>query len=344
MDSELVQRTRYLLQARVRTAKSCPDYVFLTACRHLRSWLFAHPLVAGIIAPLQPAVSRHYQRIRELANLVQRHANVDTGQRPSTEDLADLASIGLAVLQLIGEAGSPDGAEARVAYWYLGSEKQNPRGEEYPEAIRDVAIEALYQFVDEKIDERNVTLALLHKYKARCEWFRRERLREAATGTLEGRTGERALAIDLYEYMHDQGVDFHAEPLSSSGRPDVVSERVKGTRLVMDAKWIAPDSAAAALKDKIVRGFAQMFSYLRDYEEPVGYLSIFNAADITPDIEAEQHDGFACVTTAGRSVYYVTIDLHAHATSASKRPVPQIVRVTKEEIIEELSGHPTPES
>lgn len=66
----------------------------------------------------------------------------------------------------------------------------------------------LYDYLDEEIDGRNAVLGLLVKYKTRCEMYRRARLRLAAEEGAENRKGERALAFDLYEYLHDQGVTF----------------------------------------------------------------------------------------------------------------------------------------
>src|SRR5262245_2119453 len=53
MDPRLVQRTRYVLQARVRRAKSCPAPLFPAACLHLLDWVEHHPILAAVVAELR---------------------------------------------------------------------------------------------------------------------------------------------------------------------------------------------------------------------------------------------------------------------------------------------------
>jgi hypothetical protein len=338
MDSELVQRTRYLLQARVRTAKSCPRYAFLTACRHLYDWISTEPLISGLLAPLAPTVTSHHDRLQAIVAALVANTTQPGGGPPQPSDTKELAAIGMAILRMMSQATSPEGSEAIVAHWYLGAARKNyqPRAEEYTEAIRDVAIDAVYQFVDERIDTRNVTLALLRKYKVRCEQFRRSRLYECALVGLEGKKGEDGLVVDLHEYMHDRGVDFHIEPSSAAGWPDIVTEKVGGTRLVLDAKWIGADSPPSEVARIARSGFTQVFSYLQEYDEPVGYLAIFNGCDVVPEIEGELHDGFPSVSLATRAIYFVVIDLHAHDRTASKRPAPRTVLVKRAETLREL--------
>jgi len=43
-------------------------------------------------------------------------------------------------------------------------------------------------------------------------------------------------AYDLYEYLHDQGIQFHIEPESASGRVDLISAQSGKDRLMADAK------------------------------------------------------------------------------------------------------------
>jgi hypothetical protein len=89
------------------------------------------------------------------------------------------------------------------------------------DTVRDVFIKGLYEYLDEQLDARNALLGLLLKYKHRSEWFRRGRLRQIAKEGLEKESGgERALAIDLQEYVYDQGVEYTIEPTSASGEPD----------------------------------------------------------------------------------------------------------------------------
>ena len=86
------------------------------------------------------------------------------------------------------------------------------------EKVRDVFLEPFYEYVDEHLDDQQAILYFLHRYKHRCEWFHAEQLRQAVRH--DTHKGEKTLALDLYEFLHDQGIDFHIEPHSTSGIPD----------------------------------------------------------------------------------------------------------------------------
>src|SRR5277367_3765788 len=70
MDSQLTQRTRYLLQARVRTAKTCPTPLFPSALAQWLAWLEADPLLGGLLAPLWAKATDFEAKLRaDLAKL-----------------------------------------------------------------------------------------------------------------------------------------------------------------------------------------------------------------------------------------------------------------------------------
>ncbi|MFO0672656.1 MAG: hypothetical protein U0235_24095 [Polyangiaceae bacterium] len=325
MDSELVQRTRYQLQARVRHAKACPVLLFQNATKHLLAWVEQHPLLKALLAPLEPAANAYQERIvADLAKLNTPAVKEISGPwEPSTrEDATALALAGLRAIQghdLGSRAGHEGYVIALVVAGYDPEKRHTSEG--IVEALRDVAIQGLYEYLDEQIDGRNAVLGLLVKYKSRCEMYRRARLREAATEGLEGRTGERALAFDLYEYLHDQGVDFWIESVSASGEPDLISRDVRGQRLVADAKYI---DDRGKVRRTITSGFRQVLDYCRDHNESVGYLVLFVNTDLIVDLKGDRDDGFPCFRTGGYTVYYVVIDIHDHGTTASKRPKPPV--------------------
>ncbi len=72
----------------------------------------------------------------------------------------------------------------------------------------------------------------------KCEWFQRTKLYEAWLENTQ--KGEKILALHLYEYMHDQGVDFSIEPTSASGEADLVSAQTSDEPLIADAKIFNP--------------------------------------------------------------------------------------------------------
>ena len=139
------------------------------------------------------------------------------------------------------------------------------------EKVRDVFLEPFYEYVDEHLDDQQAILYFLRRYKHRCEWFHAERLRQAVRHDTQ--KGEKTLALDLYEYLHNQGIDFHIEPHSTSGIPDFVADQVGKDRVIADTKLFWPESSKG--KSYIISGFNQAYTYACDYNEPCAYLVIF---------------------------------------------------------------------
>jgi len=195
------------------------------------------------------------------------------------------------------------------------------------EAIRDVALDGLYEWIDEKIDSRNAVLGLLLKYKQRSEWFGRERLRSLAAGG-----GERSLAVELQQYIFDQGVEFTIEPTSSSGEPDLVLRDTDDSHVIIDAKYIAPGSPPSEYKRKLGHGFHQVARYCHDFNEPVGYLVVFLADNKTPMLPLAVQDGFSFLEVNGKNVYYVPVAI-ADAPSASRAGRAEEVAISMSDLI-----------
>ena len=55
----------------------------------------------------------------------------------------------------------------------------------------------------------------LGRYQHRIEWFHRDRLRRVWDDNTA--RGEKALALDFYEHLYEQGIEFYIEPYSVSG-------------------------------------------------------------------------------------------------------------------------------
>ncbi|MDZ7779532.1 MAG: hypothetical protein U5R14_06265 [Gemmatimonadota bacterium] len=125
----------------------------------------------------------------------------------------------------------------------------------------ELSTEPLYEYIDEKLDTGRAVLGLLLRYKHRCEWFSRSRLFE--TWQSAEKRGEKVLALDMYQYLFDQGLDFAIEPASASGEADLVEAQTGEERLIADAKIFDPDSG----KDVpyLARGVNQLYIYSQDY-------------------------------------------------------------------------------
>ena len=172
------------------------------------------------------------------------------------------------------------------------------------EKIRDVFLEPFYEYVDEHLDDQQAILYFLRRYKHRCEWFHAERLRQAVTHDTQ--KGEKTLALALYEYLHDQGIDLHIEPHSASGIPDFVADQVGKERVVADTKLFWPEKSKG--KSYIISGFNQVYTYACDYNEPCAYLVIFKMSHerlnfLVPSTQAS----FPSLTVNNKTVFFVLV-------------------------------------
>jgi hypothetical protein len=139
------------------------------------------------------------------------------------------------------------------------------------DSFRSLYLHPLYEYIDEHVDDRSYVLYALTRYKQACEWFGRKRLFDLWQADTQ--RGEHLLAMDLYEYLHQCGIDFHIEPFSASGEADMVSLQTGSDEpLIADVKIFNPDKSKGA--PYLIKGFHQLYRYTCDYNEPVGYLII----------------------------------------------------------------------
>ncbi len=207
---------------------------------------------------------------------------------------------------------------------------------DYLEAFRDNYIEPLFDYIDEQIDDKRMTLALLRKYKHKCEWFRRAEL--LAKCTTDTQRGERILARNLYEYLHDQGIEFHIEPQSAAGRVDLISAQSGKDRLLADTKIFNPDGGQNVLY--LAKGFRQLYDYTKTYNEPFGYLVIFKTCEQDLSIQTpNQEQAVPFVAHNNKTIFLVVIDLFEYAECASKRGRLKAYEVTPEQLIESVESH-----
>jgi hypothetical protein len=202
--------------------------------------------------------------------------------------------------------------------------------------FREAYVDPLFDYIEEQIDASRLTLAILVKYKHRCEWFRRNELFEKYQS--ETSRGEERLAFDLYEYLHDQGLQFHIEPRSASGKVDLISWQTGKDRLVADVKIFDGKSRGSPY---IICAFNQVYTYAKDYHETFGYLIIYKICE--PDLligTRNQDGGVPFVTCNNKTIFFITIDLYPHAESASKRGRLQAIEITPEQLVKACNPAP----
>jgi hypothetical protein len=193
-----------------------------------------------------------------------------------------------------------------------------------------IFLEPLYIYLDEALDDERAMLVLLKRYKHKCEWFVREQLFSLWEKQTE--KGEKVLAKHLYEYLFDQGIDFHIEPASASGEIDLLGDQVGDDRLVADAKIFNPDKGRG--KAYLAKGFNQIYKYLLDYNESMGYLVVFNTSekDLAFALSTQQSSA-PYLRLNHKTIYFIVINISPRIASASKAGRVDSVQITDEDLI-----------
>jgi hypothetical protein len=242
------------------------------------------------------------------------------------ENEEEVAAIGYLLLKKCAEnPGTVDLADIGLHYTRSAEANDNL------DVARQIFLEPFYDYLDEHIDDQQAILYFLRRYKHRCEWFRAERLRKLIEEDTQN--GERRLASDLYEYLHEQGIDFHIEPQSASGWPDLVAEQVGEDRVVAEAKVYWPDKGKT--KAYILSGFHQVCTYARDYNEPCGYLVIYKMSnDELRFLVPANSAAFPSLSLNNKTIFFIVVDVVAHGAAASKSGSLKTVDITEAELIQ----------
>lgn len=324
MDSEYIQQLRYKLQKRLKRLNTASQESFRGAL--FQTWVFLqdNPITKAILDDLE-------FRIPEARNWVAgtlRNEGVMTGESELENDA--------------------------MVYWVVKSCATIPlnqgvgqHGNLFLDLVQDISarlewfrteyIEPLFDYIDEHIDDKRMILALLRKYKHRCEWFRRADL--LTKWKADTQRGEELLAYDLYEYLHDQGIEFHIEPESEAGRVDLISAQSGKDRLLADAKIFNPDRGQNV--SYLGKGFRQLYDYTKTYNEPFGYLVIFKTCEHDLSIQTEhQEQAVPFVTHNNKTIFLVVIDLFQHPEPASKRGKLKSYEVTPAQLFEIAAPEP----
>ena len=192
-------------------------------------------------------------------------------------------------------------------------------------------VEPLVAYLDNQLDDQRAILALLRRYKHKCESFQRQHLHDLWSAKTS--KGEELLAFHLYEYLHDQGVDLAIEPHSESGRVDMVAAQNTDDPLIADAKIFNLEKG----KSYLCRGFHQIYQYTLDYNEPFGYLVIFKTCqeDLKFALTA-QEQSVPFVTHNHKTIFMVTVDIYPHEKPASKRGYLKSVEITQDDLVRDV--------
>jgi hypothetical protein len=206
---------------------------------------------------------------------------------------------------------------------------------------RSQLLAPLFDYLDEVLEDGNIILATLTRYKHKAEWYRREELQHLFSSNQS--SGENLLAKHMFEYLFDQGIPFHVEPKTASGRPDVVSLEDSDHPFIGDAKIFDGLGRGAAY---IKKGLYQVYQYCLDHNESIGYLITFNVSDKQLRFEMPSSGDAPRFEYNHKTIFVTVISIYAYEETASKRPIPETVTITAEEMVREIKEQeqsPTPQ-
>lgn len=301
MDSEYIQFVRYKLQKRLKRLNSADFQGFHLTLVQVWGFLQENEITKGILDDLE----RRSAKAESDADITL------TGQPRVGTTESENDAICYWVVKKCATSGKPS-IEIEVGMNLTADSKYDA----CIEGFRLTYVEPLFDYIDEQIDDKRTTLVLLKKFKHRCEWFHRVELFERFRDDT-GR-GESVLANRLYEYLHDQGIQFQIEPQSASGRIDLISAQSGKDRLVADAKLFNPERGQD--RGYIIKGFRQVYDYARDFNESFGYLVIFKTCEQDLAIPTQyQESSIPFITHNNKTIFLVVIDIFEYPESASKR-------------------------
>lgn len=321
MNGEYTQNLRYKLQKRVRKLNSTgnPDLFHFGLQRFWR-FLVDEPLFLGIMEEL--AVRCPQMESEALS--------IEPGRAVVGDTEIEHAALSYFVLKRCAESDSR--SEYNIGFAY---DRSHPI-----DGFKENVLEPLHEYLDEQIDDQRMILALLRRYKHKCEWFQAESVyKEWESDTVRG---EKSLALHLYEYLYDQGIDFHIEPSSAVGEADLVAAQNTDDPLIADVKIFNP--AKSKGKTYIAQGFNQVYLYTLTYNEPTGYLVIFNTSGKDLKFAVKQQAQSApFVIHNNKTIFIVVIDIYPHEAPASKRGVLETIEITEQDLIRHVEENPLTE-
>lgn len=304
MNTDLIQDYRYKLQKRVRRLNSIHWEHYQPALKRFWNFLNTREIFIGIIDEL----SQSFQEYESLKDEITEDAEllvVDTEK--------ELVSIAYFVIQHCVESDDTD------IIWRTKRKFTTPVGTKIYEDVatfHELIVEPFYEYIDEHLDDQRAILSVLRRFKHKCEWFNSQDL--FSTYSNNTQVGENQLALNLYEYLYDQGLQFFIEPSSASGEIDLIAAQNTEDPLLADAKIFNPDSGKG--KNYLANALNQIYIYTQNYNEPVGYLVIFKTSD--RDLRLALSDvshSTPYITYNNKTIFFVTIDIYPHQKSASKR-------------------------
>jgi hypothetical protein len=305
---------RVKLRNRRSRIASCGYEDFLPQTKQFFTFLNGNSILKAVIAEVLARYPETFEAMK----------TADPNTRMYGDSAGDAAVIGYLKWREFASQSRPDGFHS----FDLGSGNFDQASSVY----KDWYVEPLFDYLDEALDDANVILATLTRYKQKVEWYRRSdvlKLYEDDTST-----GEANLKQHMFEFLFDQGLSFHVEPASASGEPDVVSLQDTQQHFIGEAKIFDPERSRGAAYIK--KAFSQTYRYCLDYNEPLGYLIVFNVSkrQLRADLPSVP-DGIPRFELNHKTIFFIVINLY-DAGTASTLGVAETVTIQASELVREV--------
>ena len=314
MNSEYLQNLKQKLLRRVERLALIEEHrIFHYSLKQFWSFLNNNPIFADIFSDL---ASRFPSMNNEAKKIVTKN------ESKIVRDEIYVAPLAYFVIKLCVES-TDNQIESKTGVIY--AENADPL-----KYFKLLFLRPLCEYLEEQLDEQKIMLAFLRRYKQKCEQFQRDILFKIWHADTP--VGEKKLALHLYEYLYDQGLDIVIEPSSVSGRVDLIAAQKSDYPLIADAKIFNPKKGKG--KQYLAEGFNQIYIYTQDYNEPFGYLIIFNTAGNDLRFSLNNPAKTApFIVHNNKTIFIITIDIYPHKTSASKRGKLKSFEITENDLI-----------
>ena len=116
----------------------------------------------------------------------------------------------------------------------------------------------------------------------------------------------------------------------------MVSAQQSQNPLVADVKVYDPGTSRGHAY--IRKGFHQVYRYLQDFNQPVGYLVVFAASDKQLEVTTAetQPTTIPSLRINQKTIFLIQIDIFPHSDTASRRPIPERESISEAELRAEL--------
>lgn len=319
MNDEYVQNLREKLNKRFTRLKSTEYWLFHTSLKHFWKFLEDNATYGGILQDLgnlNPSMEAKAEKIINDDQIFNDPESIGDSE-------LERAAISYFLIKKCAESANRN-IEIKICENFGKNGAYDPMLAFFNETF----LEPLYDYLDEELNDQKAILPLLRRYKHKCEWFQHEHLMDLSE---EPHKGESNLANHLYEYLHDQGVDFTIEPHSASGIADLVNQNPDDP-LIADAKIFNTEKSKG--KQYIINGFNQVYTYTKDFNEPFGYMIIYKTCE--KDLKfalTSQTQSVPFVIHNNKTIFFITIDIFDYENTASQRGTLQAVEITEDDLI-----------